>query len=71
MKSSASFSNSYKALKVPNIRQLSAAEFLEFTNTSSNEIKSSKFIPPKLGDKGFGYFEVETKTPYFEVTSFE
>jgi hypothetical protein len=38
---------------------LSAAEFLQLLKRDRDSIKTSKFIPPKLGTKSLGKFYVE------------
>lgn len=42
---------------------LTAEEYLKLVETDANNIKKSKFIPPTIGRKGFGFFEVEYKHP--------
>lgn len=42
--------------------RLTAIKFLEISEKSNN-IEKSRFIPPKLGSKGFGKFEVTYRIP--------
>ncbi|MBA1179564.1 hypothetical protein G7008_03520 [Pseudomonas psychrotolerans] len=57
----------YDAYRAPT-RKVSAEHFVEMTARSRDEIKRVRFVPPKIGSRGFGHFEVETGTPHFEVT---
>lgn len=71
MKSSTTLGRVFDALKTPNIRRLSAEDYLQLSSTSVDDIKKARFIPPKIGEQGFGFFEVETRTKHFEVVSCE
>lgn len=41
---------------------VSASEYLELMDKDSNLIKKAQFVPPKLGESGYGFFRVEYKT---------
>lgn len=43
--------------------RLTADEFTDLVKNFRNEIKTSKFMAPKIGESGFGEFVVEYKTP--------
>ena len=49
----------------PKTDAVSPEEFLELLETDESDIESAEFIPPKLGDKHFGYFLVNRKTKRF------
>lgn len=61
----------FDAFLKPNIQQLSAEDFLQMSGRSADEIKKARFVPPKIGEQGFGFFEVETRSKRFEVASCE
>lgn len=42
---------------------VSPEEYMELVKKDAKNIKRSRFIPPRLGKKGFGKFEIEYKTP--------
>lgn len=71
MKSKSLLGATFDAFSTSSTRRLSAEEFLQFASTSADNIKKSRFVPPKVGDQGFGFFEVETKTRHFEVAGCE
>ena len=54
---------SNKKILVPvNKETVNSRDFLAILETRRNDIKKSRFIPPKLGsNNGFGYFEIEYK----------
>lgn len=43
--------------------KISAAEYLDLAKNDSPSIKRVSFVPPRIGDKGFGSFEVEYRNP--------
>lgn len=45
--------------------RMSPAGFLSTLESDPDKIESSSFIPPRLGDDHFGYFEVEYRTPVY------
>lgn len=49
------------------VEKVSTKEYLRLMKTSERNIKRSTFIPPKLGDKHFGRFEIEYKYPVFKA----
>lgn len=63
--------NNLEALSVSRVRELSAEQFVKFSEERGMEIKHVSFVPPKLGSAGFGFFKVETKTPHYEVACFD
>lgn len=46
---------------------LNSHEFLNLLKEDMNNIKSSVYIPPKLGDKRFGVFKVTFKKIRYET----
>lgn len=51
---------------VPKIEcRVSVEEYLKITSdkNAQRNIKSSRFVPPKLGTDNYGYFEIQYKTP--------
>lgn len=46
--------------------RLSPSEFLSVLESKQDRVKSSNFVPPKLGDDHFGYFEVEYDEPVYK-----
>lgn len=55
------------AVLAARIREMSAEQFVQFSEAHAVEIKNVRFVPPKIGSDGFGVFEVETRTPHYEV----
>jgi len=49
---------------------VSAEELLEILKEPRPDVKSVRFVPPKLGDKHFGKFEIKRKVPYYEKTPY-
>lgn len=49
--------------------RVSPEVFLEILETRQSDLKSFKFVPPRLGDKHFGYFRIEWKWPRFSIRS--
>ena len=46
--------------------RLSPSEFIETVNRRSEDIRTTSYVPPKLGDDHFGYFEVEYDSPVYK-----
>lgn len=46
--------------------RLGPLEFLRILESDRENIKSSTFIPPELGDSHFGYFDIEYRTPIYK-----
>lgn len=46
-----------------------AIQFLEIIKNNPASVKTSKFVAPRIGGKGFGYFEIEYKTPKLVTSS--
>lgn len=44
----------------------SPSEFIETVNRRSENIRTTSYVPPKLGDEHFGYFEVEYDVPVYK-----
>lgn len=42
---------------------LSPREYINLHRTRPSEIKRATFVPPSIGKPGFGWFEVEYRTP--------
>jgi hypothetical protein len=40
-------------------------QYLEL-ESDPDRVESASFVPPKLGDDHFGYFEVEYRTPVYK-----
>ena len=47
--------------------RVSPEAFLEILERRQSELKSFEFVPPRLGDKHFGYFRIEWKWPRFSL----
>lgn len=47
-------------------RLVSPEEFLQMCEKESDNIRSSSYIPPRMGDEGFGHFEVHLKRPVYQ-----
>lgn len=43
---------------------LSPREYIHLHRTRPSEIKRATFVPPSIGKPGFGWFEVEYRTPW-------
>ena len=43
--------------------QVTAAEFVRITQERPSDIARSRFVPPRLGEKGFGSVDVEYTAP--------
>ena len=50
-----------RTLKTVKSRIVSADEYLVISSKKKDNIESSRFIPPKIGGKGFGKFKVTFK----------
>lgn len=50
-------------------RVISAEEVLEILEKDPTEIKNINFYPSRLGQKGFGKFEIKWKTSHYEMVS--
>lgn len=46
--------------------RMGPAEFLEVLESNPDNIKSSSFVAPRLGENHFGYFEVEYRFPVYK-----
>lgn len=50
-------------LVIPSKRlKLSASEYLSFSEKNGSDITKTTFLPPKIGGKGFGMFEVTLRS---------
>jgi len=47
---------------------VSPEEFLKILETQRDDVEDVRFIPPKLGGKHFGKFEIKRRTPYYKMT---
>lgn len=45
---------------------LSPIEFLKLLESDRDRVKSSTFVPPRLEDNHFGYFDVEYDRPIYK-----
>jgi len=45
------------------VERLSANKFVETVERTRANIARSRFIPPSIGSRGFGHFEIEYKVP--------
>ncbi len=52
-----------KSLTPVKERQIGAQELLKETARRRDNIESIRFIPPKIGGKGFGTFRISYKIP--------
>lgn len=46
-----------------NKESVTPTDFLNIARKNSSVIKSTKFIPPRIGGDSFGHFEVEYRVP--------
>lgn len=56
----------YDARKISS-RRYSAAKFLREAERSPSKTANARFIPPRLGSKNYGHFEVKLDNPVYEV----
>lgn len=49
------------ALSSARKREMSPKQFLRYSQTHASKIKTSCFVPARLGSEGFGFFRVETR----------
>jgi hypothetical protein len=42
----------------------SAKKYLKYLKENINTIEQVRIVPPKIGKKGWGYIEIETKNAY-------
>ncbi len=47
--------------------RVSAKEYLRLCREGKKNISASRFIPPKIGDRGFGAFEITYKRPVYNT----
>jgi len=47
-------------------KKLSSRDFLKMPWKERRSIARTQFVPPKIGDRGFGYFIIDYKTPLYE-----
>jgi hypothetical protein len=47
--------------------RVSPETFLEILETRQSDLQSFEFVPPRPGDKHFGYFRVSWKWPRFSL----
>lgn len=53
---------------IPNkIREISPEKFLKLDQHEKQNIESCRFVPPTIGDSGFGKFIVTVKIPTYAV----
>ena len=50
-----------RTLKPSKHRMVSPQELIALVDARREKIESTRFVPPKLGEKGFGRFRVEFK----------
>jgi hypothetical protein len=48
---------------------MQVSRFMKLSDDDKKEIESTRIIPPKLGDKGFGKVFVQYKTPKYQVSA--
>jgi hypothetical protein len=46
--------------------RMTPAQFLQTLRADDDNIRSSSFVAPRLGDDHFGYFEVEYEKPVYK-----
>lgn len=49
-------------------RKLSARDYLQTLEKQPNRAREVQFVPPKIGSKSFGHFEVSLNKPLYEVS---
>ena len=47
--------------------RVSASDFLEISEKTPDNIREVRFIPPRIGGKGFGCFDVKFSMPRFVI----
>lgn len=47
-------------------KKLAPVDFISFAKNKESQIKSTRFILPKIGSDSFGEFEVELNNPTYE-----
>lgn len=67
MKARSRIKDTLEGVLAPRLREMTPEQFMRFSESHADEIRGVRFVPPSIGSKGFGTFEVETKTPYYEV----
>lgn len=60
--------DTFDALPVIGPLTVSAEVFIRMARETPDEIDTVRFVPPRIGGRDFGHFEVETRTPRFEVS---
>lgn len=60
--------NIFDAYLISGKKSVSADEYIDLIRNDRDEVKSAKFIPPKIGSEGFGRFEVELSSTTYEVS---
>ncbi len=45
--------------------RVSSKEFLQIVETRQSDLESFEFVPPRLGEKHFGYFRLKWKWPHY------
>jgi len=59
--------NIFDAYLSPGRKSLSAEQFIELARKDRDDIKSVKFVPPRIGSDGFGRFDVDISSSSYEV----
>ncbi|SIR69699.1 hypothetical protein SAMN05216509_4038 [Pseudomonas sp. B10] len=58
----------YDAFLLDGKKRISAEEYVDLATCHADEIISAEFILPRIGSDSFGEFEVELRTPTYEVS---
>lgn len=56
----------YEAQWVPK-RKLTAYEYLRMAEKQPERTRDARFVPPKIGGKGYGHFEIGSRQGLYEV----
>lgn len=67
MKSNKAIGDILEGIIAARIQELTADQYVRFSHEHPDNIKSVRFVPPRIGSAGFGRFRVETETPHYEV----
>ena len=47
---------------------VTASEYLEIVSSRPASIKESRFVPPRIGEKGYGTFKITYNSPVLKET---
>ncbi|MBJ2254592.1 hypothetical protein JFT59_25715 [Pseudomonas sp. MF6784] len=59
--------NIFDAYLISGRKSVSAEEYIDIIRSDRDDVKSAKFVPPKIGSEGFGRFDIELTSSTYEV----